>query len=66
MGQEHEFMNNCLSCGRIHCFQEGPGPCLYCGTEVNHIQTIINHTIIYILGRSMLGEKFKVLHTLNH
>lgn len=49
MGQEHEFMNNCLSCGRIHCFQEGPGPCLYCGTEVNHIQTLINHTIIYIL-----------------
>ncbi|XP_066154680.1 activating signal cointegrator 1 [Euwallacea fornicatus] len=35
MGQEHEFMNNCLECGRIHCFQEGPGPCLYCGNEVN-------------------------------
>lgn len=34
MGQEHEFMNNCLQCGRIHCFKEGPGPCLFCGNPV--------------------------------
>lgn len=35
MGQEHEFMNNCLECGRIHCFKEGPGSCFYCGTPIS-------------------------------
>ncbi|KAL1512726.1 hypothetical protein ABEB36_002267 [Hypothenemus hampei] len=35
LGQEHEFMNNCLHCGRIHCMKEGPGPCLYCGNEIH-------------------------------
>ncbi|KAF7284000.1 hypothetical protein GWI33_022817 [Rhynchophorus ferrugineus] len=35
MGQEHDFMNNCLECGRIHCDEEGPGPCLYCGTPIS-------------------------------
>ncbi|RZC41582.1 activating signal cointegrator 1 [Asbolus verrucosus] len=33
-GQEHEFMNNCLNCGRIHCFEEGPGPCFFCSAPV--------------------------------
>ncbi|CAH1365603.1 unnamed protein product [Tenebrio molitor] len=33
-GQEHEFMNNCLNCGRIHCFEEGPGPCFFCSELV--------------------------------
>lgn len=33
-GQEHEFMNNCLNCGRIHCFEEGPGPCFFCKEPV--------------------------------
>ncbi|KAJ8955759.1 hypothetical protein NQ318_008633 [Aromia moschata] len=35
LGQEHEFMNNCLVCGRIHCMEEGPGPCLFCGNMVH-------------------------------
>ncbi|CAH1108679.1 unnamed protein product [Psylliodes chrysocephalus] len=35
MGQEHEFMNNCVVCGRIHCFEEGPGECLFCGNPVS-------------------------------
>ncbi|KAL3287011.1 hypothetical protein HHI36_001497 [Cryptolaemus montrouzieri] len=30
-GQDHDFMNNCLNCGRIHCIEEGPGACLFCG-----------------------------------
>lgn len=34
-GQEHEFMNNCLNCGRIHCFAEGPGPCFFCNEPVS-------------------------------
>ncbi|EFA06844.2 Activating signal cointegrator 1-like Protein [Tribolium castaneum] len=33
-GQEHEFMNNCLNCGRIHCYEEGPGPCFFCNEPV--------------------------------
>lgn len=36
VGQEHEFMNNCLVCGRIHCMEEGPGPCLFCGNMVRY------------------------------
>lgn len=35
LGQEHEFMNNCLQCGRIHCMEEGPGPCLFCGNMIS-------------------------------
>ncbi|XP_065336723.1 activating signal cointegrator 1 [Cloeon dipterum] len=31
---KHELVNNCLSCGRIVCGQEGPGPCLFCGKLV--------------------------------
>ncbi|KAJ8964919.1 hypothetical protein NQ314_004526 [Rhamnusium bicolor] len=34
LGQEHEFMNNCIVCGRIHCMEEGPGPCLFCGNMI--------------------------------
>ncbi|KAK9880543.1 hypothetical protein WA026_011780 [Henosepilachna vigintioctopunctata] len=34
-GQDHEFMNNCLNCGRIHCVEEGPGPCLFCGIFID-------------------------------
>ncbi|XP_044266046.1 activating signal cointegrator 1 [Tribolium madens] len=33
-GQVHEFMNNCLNCGRIHCYEEGPGPCFFCSEPV--------------------------------
>jgi hypothetical protein len=25
---------NCLTCGKIICVQEGPGPCTFCGTPV--------------------------------
>ncbi|KAL1138591.1 hypothetical protein AAG570_008654 [Ranatra chinensis] len=31
---KHDLVNNCLSCGRIVCEQEGPGPCLFCKTPV--------------------------------
>lgn len=37
LGQEHEFMNNCTACGRIHCIEEGPGPCLFCGNMVSYL-----------------------------
>lgn len=31
---KHKLINNCLSCGRIVCEQEGSGPCLFCGKLV--------------------------------
>lgn len=31
---KHKLINNCLSCGRIVCEQEGSGPCLFCGNLV--------------------------------
>ncbi|XP_048041529.1 activating signal cointegrator 1 isoform X1 [Megalobrama amblycephala] len=34
LAQKHRLINNCLSCGRIVCEQEGSGPCLFCGSLV--------------------------------
>nr|XP_023652716.1 activating signal cointegrator 1-like [Paramormyrops kingsleyae] len=34
LAQKHRLINNCLSCGRIVCQQEGSGPCLFCGSLV--------------------------------
>uniref|UniRef100_A0ACB8E5J1 Activating signal cointegrator 1 n=1 Tax=Sphaerodactylus townsendi TaxID=933632 RepID=A0ACB8E5J1_9SAUR len=34
LAQKHKLLNNCLTCGRIVCEQEGSGPCLFCGTLV--------------------------------
>eukprot|EP01124_Arcella_intermedia_P012252 TRINITY_DN18599_c0_g1_i1.p1 TRINITY_DN18599_c0_g1~~TRINITY_DN18599_c0_g1_i1.p1 ORF type:complete len:963 (-),score=262.94 TRINITY_DN18599_c0_g1_i1:41-2929(-) len=34
-GTTHVFVNNCIECGRIVCVKEGPGPCFYCGAEVD-------------------------------
>nr|XP_056721884.1 activating signal cointegrator 1 [Euleptes europaea] len=34
LAQKHRLVNNCLTCGRIVCEQEGSGPCLFCGTLV--------------------------------
>jgi len=31
---KHDLVNNCLSCGRIVCVQEGAGPCTFCGELV--------------------------------
>ncbi|EDO46391.1 predicted protein [Nematostella vectensis] len=34
LGQKHGLVNNCTSCGRIVCDQEGAGPCYFCGALV--------------------------------
>ncbi len=31
----HGLINNCISCGKIVCVQEGEGPCLFCGAWVD-------------------------------
>lgn len=32
--RKHQLINNCLTCGRIVCEQEGSGPCYVCGSLV--------------------------------
>ncbi|XP_062868859.1 activating signal cointegrator 1 isoform X2 [Trichomycterus rosablanca] len=34
LAQKHKLINNCLTCGRIVCEQEGSGSCLFCGSLV--------------------------------
>ena len=34
MATKHNLINNCTSCGRVVCSQEGAGPCLFCGSLV--------------------------------
>ncbi|XP_076012336.1 activating signal cointegrator 1 isoform X2 [Genypterus blacodes] len=34
LAQKHRLVNNCISCGRIVCEQEGSGPCIFCGSLV--------------------------------
>lgn len=31
----HPLVNNCVSCGKIVCEQEGEGPCMFCGNWVD-------------------------------
>uniref|UniRef100_A0A0G4H999 ASCH domain-containing protein n=1 Tax=Chromera velia CCMP2878 TaxID=1169474 RepID=A0A0G4H999_9ALVE len=39
---QHPLVGNCLSCGKIVCEQEGPGPCLFCGIEVKSREAVAN------------------------
>lgn len=39
LAQKHALINNCLSCGRIVCDQEGSGPCLFCGSLVSKLSS---------------------------
>ena len=34
-GMKHGALTNCLCCGKINCKEEGYGPCLFCGNELN-------------------------------
>ena len=34
LASKHKLVNNCLSCGRIVCEQEGAGPCMFCNTMI--------------------------------
>ncbi|KAG8440329.1 hypothetical protein GDO86_006181 [Hymenochirus boettgeri] len=34
LAQKHRLINNCMTCGRIVCEQEGSGPCLFCDSLV--------------------------------
>ncbi|KAI4879581.1 hypothetical protein NFI96_026535 [Prochilodus magdalenae] len=34
LAQKHKLVNNCMTCGRIVCEQEGSGPCFFCDSLV--------------------------------
>ena len=34
LASRHNLINNCTSCGRVVCVQEGSGPCMFCGELV--------------------------------
>lgn len=38
----HPLINNCVSCGKIICEQEGEGPCLFCGAWIDR-ETMQEH-----------------------
>ncbi|KAI9592015.1 hypothetical protein BDF19DRAFT_425734 [Syncephalis fuscata] len=38
MAKVHRLFTNCLKCGKIICTTEGPGPCTFCGSEVESPQ----------------------------
>ncbi|KAL7980013.1 hypothetical protein Chor_001281 [Crotalus horridus] len=40
LAQKHKLINNCLTCGRIVCEQEGSGPCLFCGTLLEDLSSV--------------------------
>ncbi|KAI9500611.1 hypothetical protein GGI26_004651 [Coemansia sp. RSA 1358] len=49
---EHLLLTNCLTCGRIICDSEGPGPCMFCDSEVEspnqqlqqHMRRMLRHS----------------------
>lgn len=49
LAQKHTLINNCISCGRIVCEQEGSGPCLFCGSLVWNIYTPYFSLILWFL-----------------
>ncbi|OQV21272.1 Activating signal cointegrator 1 [Hypsibius exemplaris] len=42
MCTRHDLINNCISCGRIVCVQEGSGPCFTCGSLVCTLEEAAN------------------------
>lgn len=40
MGNVHDVINNCLSCGHIVCEKEGEGTCMFCGNLVYSNESI--------------------------
>lgn len=47
LAQKHQLINNCISCGRIVCEQEGSGPCLFCGNLVRKSFESLDSILFY-------------------
>ncbi|KAJ1948231.1 hypothetical protein FBU59_001689 [Linderina macrospora] len=52
---EHALFTNCLSCGRIICELEGPGPCMFCGNDVESPDQQLQQHMKMLLRRAQ-GE----------
>ncbi|KAJ2646116.1 hypothetical protein IWW40_005649 [Coemansia sp. RSA 1250] len=49
---EHPLLTNCLTCGRIICDSEGPGPCMFCGSEVDSPDQQLQQHMQRLISRS--------------
>ncbi|KAJ2744179.1 hypothetical protein GGI20_003180 [Coemansia sp. BCRC 34301] len=49
---EHALLTNCLTCGRIICDKEGPGPCMFCGTHVESLDQQLQQHMQHLLSRT--------------
>lgn len=54
LAQKHKLINNCVSCGRIVCEQEGSGPCLFCGNLVSFTSypSFVSHFLFFFFCSS--------------
>ncbi|KAJ1655940.1 hypothetical protein GGH95_000447, partial [Coemansia sp. RSA 1836] len=49
---EHALLTNCLTCGRIICDKEGPGPCMFCGAHVESPDQQLQQHMQRLLSRA--------------
>ncbi|KAJ1822926.1 hypothetical protein LPJ60_001843 [Coemansia sp. RSA 2675] len=49
---EHPLLTNCLTCGRIICNKEGPGPCMFCGAQVENPDQQLQQHMQRLLSRA--------------
>ncbi|KAG9267085.1 activating signal cointegrator 1 isoform X1 [Astyanax mexicanus] len=68
LAQKHKLINNCMTCGRIVCEQEGSGLCLFCGSLVRLIirrmldfKKITQTALCFILHLCLLHEHLSFL-----
>ncbi|XP_059486166.1 activating signal cointegrator 1 isoform X2 [Neocloeon triangulifer] len=57
---KHALINNCLSCGRIVCAQEGAGPCMFCG------KLVCTKDQAKIVGRGSKKSEKLIQHLMKH
>lgn len=56
LAQKHNLINNCMSCGRIVCEQEGSGPCIFCGSLVRKRPVLDHLTSNFMLVLCFLSK----------
>ena len=46
--KQHALINNCTSCGKVVCAEEGVGPCLFCGAYVDYKENVKNNSEAFL------------------
>ncbi|ORX70247.1 zf-C2HC5-domain-containing protein [Linderina pennispora] len=54
---EHALFTNCLSCGHIICELEGPGPCMFCGNDVESPDQQLQQHMKMLLRRAQGADE---------